>query len=233
MIQRITKAMLIRVPALAAGLVLCAIIASGGIDANSPPNADAYFDETAAAINEISYRIGDWNGLAEKVTPAADELLKPNAMVQRMYEDAATGRHFSFLIVHCRDARDMDGHYPPICYENQGYAPVEETRIPIQIEGREATATRYTYLTPDRLRQIEITNFLVVPAYEAPYAPDLEPVGRASRSRASAGLGAAQVQIIFHESIPSRDERDEIIGKVLREVGPALELIARGPRNER
>jgi len=222
-----------RLPAVAALAVLVAVIATGGIDAEAPANADAYFDETAAAINGTSTRIGNWNGQPNKVSPAADELLKPNAILQRTYEDGATGRTYNLLLVHCRDARDMDGHYPPICYKNAGYRLESREHVTLELDGEAIPATRYIYLPPDPLGgPIEITNFLVVPAQDQPFAADIAPVRRASRSRASAGLGSAQVQIIFDEGVPGREERDAIIDHVMEEIGPSVQLIAGGPQKE-
>ena len=46
----------------------------------------------------------------------------------------------SFLLVQCRDARDLQGHWPPVCYRGQGW--VQSAALPrswevqdLQVEG--------------------------------------------------------------------------------------------------
>src|SRR5262249_37434524 len=64
-------------------------------------------------VAKIPNRIGHWEGIDGKVPAAAGKLLKPNAMFCRHYRNESTGRTATVLLVHCRDSRDMTGHYPP------------------------------------------------------------------------------------------------------------------------
>ena len=56
----------------------------------------------------------------DEVPPEAQELLRPNAIFSRRFQrPGEIGVHV--LVVHCSDARDMIGHYPPICYPSSGW----------------------------------------------------------------------------------------------------------------
>src|SRR5690606_34429817 len=106
-------------PPLAIGILL-ASLAIGGVDVAPVPGRDAYFERVATAVESTPYAIGDWRGEDEEVIQAARKLLRPNGMVQRRYVQPGGGG-FGLLVVHCKDVRDMEGHYPPICYPSQGW----------------------------------------------------------------------------------------------------------------
>mgnify|MGYP007071125856 CR=1 FL=1 len=43
-------------------------------------------------------------------------------------------------VVQCRDARDMGGHYPPICYPGQGWTPKNPgIAVPLRLGGGPVT----------------------------------------------------------------------------------------------
>ncbi|MFW6061969.1 MAG: exosortase-associated EpsI family protein, partial [Planctomycetota bacterium] len=87
----------------------------------SADEADPYHRRVAERIANIPYTIGDWKGEDVSVPRSAVELLQPNALCSRQYRNQKTGQVLSLLVVHCRDARDMTGHYPPVCYPAHGW----------------------------------------------------------------------------------------------------------------
>jgi len=90
-----------------------------------PHEADEFHRAAAIAVAGIPVRIGSWNGTDYPLPPSAIELLRPNATLNRVYTNNM-GREVGFLLVQCRDSRDMLGHYPPICYKGQGWEVPEE-----------------------------------------------------------------------------------------------------------
>mgnify|MGYP001806947204 CR=1 FL=1 len=73
-------------------------------------------------LAEVPFRIGGgrWNGMDEEIPPDAQRLLRFNGALSRRYR-GEDGTQASVLLVHCSDARDMLGHYPPICYPANGW----------------------------------------------------------------------------------------------------------------
>jgi hypothetical protein len=87
----------------------------------------------AQTMENVPLQIGDWRGedRVESVPPAAHRLLRPNAIFYREYRKYRGSHPSSFpvyiLFVHCGDARDMTGHYPPKCYPNAGWLQTEQS----------------------------------------------------------------------------------------------------------
>jgi hypothetical protein len=81
--------------------------------------------EVADAMAAVPYFIGDrdqWIGQDAEVPREAQALLRPNATLSRTYQRPG-GERLHLLVVHCSDMRDMQGHYPPICYPSSGWVP--------------------------------------------------------------------------------------------------------------
>lgn len=87
----------------------------------TPADASYYHQRVRDAVDDIPYQIGPWHGKDQEIPLAAVELLRPNVMFSRTYLHQGTGKSFTLLIVHCKDARDLLGHYPPVCYPGQGW----------------------------------------------------------------------------------------------------------------
>ena len=66
-------------------------------------------------IDEIPRLIGKWEGTDAKPPEAAGKLLRPNVIFARRYLNSETNQWASLIVIHCRDSRDMSGHYPPYC----------------------------------------------------------------------------------------------------------------------
>ena len=96
----------------------------------------------ARVFRAAPYRIGNWLGEDVEVPSAAIEILRPNAILSRRFTHLKDGRLASFYIIHCSDARDMGGHFPPVCYPAQGWVldtqqtcevSIEEDSIPMRV----------------------------------------------------------------------------------------------------
>src|SRR5688572_24768633 len=119
----------------------------GGLAAETrmrPKAADAepYHKLIRDAAAQAPMVIGDWEGVEIPQPPHAIELLKPNAILSRKYVNQRTGEVVRLLMVHCKDAQDIYGHYPPVCYPSQGMrqqraADASWTVDGVAIEGKE------------------------------------------------------------------------------------------------
>src|ERR1700722_12212163 len=100
----------------------------------TPANAGPYHAAARLAVESIPTKIGSWSRKDEKIPREAIKLLRPNVICCWKYSDNDVShprwydRWASLLVDQCRDARDMNGHWPPNCYVNSG--EVETYREP-------------------------------------------------------------------------------------------------------
>ncbi len=204
---------------IAAGL-LVAMIVSGGLGVKAAGSSEAYLAAVADGIGAIPYRIGRWIGADVEAQAPAVRLLKPNKLLQRRFMSDSGEEGFSLLVVHCSDVRDMQGHYPPMCYPASGWTLDATTPADFAM-GAISTPCRIYSLS--RLRdgaeqQMTILNFFVVPSQTESLAPDMGALNRAAASLTRSGLGAAQVQLIM-----AGDVAPDRILKLMEEIAPSLE----------
>src|SRR6185295_1872887 len=91
------------------------------------PSAAEHKRQVADVIEQVPWNIPPWHGEPKgQIQPEAQRLLRLNAMLSRQY--TCTDRPtVHILLVHCGDARDMTGHYPPICYPSSGWIAEDES----------------------------------------------------------------------------------------------------------
>ncbi|MDX2116375.1 MAG: exosortase-associated EpsI family protein [Planctomycetota bacterium] len=213
----------------AGALVLGSMIALGHRGRAPDVDSTAYFAQAAEAISRIPYRIEGWVGADVEAQAPAVQLLRPNKLLQRRYISTDVEREFVLLFVHCADARDMQGHYPPICYPAHGWTLVD--RIPAEFKAGSSllpgTVYRLETVRQGEKRHMSILNFFAMPGAAQGIAPDMEAVNRASASSATSVLGAAQVQLVLqHEATPP--ELTELMATVFPAIEPAVWSVVRG-----
>lgn len=217
-------------PAISAAILL-AVALFRGFTPVEAEGVDEYFAEVRNSIERIPYRVGPWIGRDGTPSESAQRLLKPNKIMQRDYTDPTTGAQVSLLIVHCGDTRDMEGHWPPNCYPRAGWdqaAPAAgETFV---LNGVAYPARRYLFERGTSIStrtRLEILNFFVLPGEISAIVADMDDVNRASQRRTTAGLGAAQVQILIPAGL-SDDAKRAVVEEFTRAVEPTVGVIAQG-----
>src|SRR3954466_15155977 len=85
-----------------------------------PGDAEPYHTRVKAAREQFAVP-ENWTFEDHDLPDGAIALLKPNATLFRQFKSP---RPFQFLFIQCRDARDMGGHYPPVCYPASGWVVV-------------------------------------------------------------------------------------------------------------
>ena len=212
--------------------LLVAMIATNATGIGSThPGTQAYFERVAETISDVPLQSGAWLGVDIPVIPAAQDLLKPNKILQRRYTNANTGESFEILMVHCGDVRDMLGHFPPVCYVANGWTLDQKTPISVHIDDSEADAVRYDFSREADFVSdaIHVVNLFSLPtAGEDSFSPDYATVIRAGRSRRTAGLGSVQVQVIMPASA-SASKRSIYLETAMRLIAPVLHDVERGP----
>ncbi|MCC7147533.1 MAG: EpsI family protein [Phycisphaeraceae bacterium] len=170
-----------------------------------PQDAAPYHTFVKSVVEAIPVRIGDWLGSERPVPRQAQQLLSPNALLSRSYRNLRTGEQVGVLLVQCRDARDMVGHYPRYCYPNSGWNLLSAERQDLSAGDLLIPATRYEFAmerTGDTFH-LSIYNFMILP--NGAIVPDIQGVNAAEADYTQRFFGAAQVQFVFQD--PTMEEQ--------------------------
>lgn len=205
-------------PAMTAGLL--------GVAAWSVANQETAVEDLvrseriAILLAAVPDRFGSW--ITEEVPVPSDalEILRPNALFCRRLMDLGGDDEVTLIIVHCSDARDMGGHYPPICYRQIGWMlDLDRIERPVVECGflRDPTLTVYRFRRTDargEREEMTVLNGFVYPdgrtsADIFERNPFTGPATRASR-------GLAQIQFVFPTDVPAAHAA-RIARKVLSE----------------
>lgn len=155
-------------------------------------------DEIALHMNGLPYTIGPWMGVDVDVPPAAAAMLHPNAILSRRYTRLPGGPSLHLVIIHCSDARDMLGHYPPVCYPAAGWSPRDGgDAITLTVADAAVRARVYEFsrrIDVGREIGVRIVSFFVLP--DGSIAADMDALRAQSERLAFAARGAAQVQVV-------------------------------------
>jgi hypothetical protein len=185
----------------------------------------------AAAQSTLPLRIGEWTGEAVPVPPAAVRLLRPTAILSRCYRDGATGGSANLLFVHCSDARDLLGHYPPVCYRARGHTLVSSADRDWVVDGVAIQGKRYRFEVdgPFARNEIVVDNFMVLP--DGRFARDMESVDQVARDPELRRLGVAEVQVVTNGEMPE-GRRDEALRLLAHRMMPLLQLCSSGATDD-
>src|SRR6266568_3584954 len=108
-----------------------------------------------------------WTSIERELPLGALTLLKPNTKICRDYRTPSCV--FQFLLVQCRDARDMGGHYPPKCYPSSGWVVVGDENgksMTWSIGGKTIPGMEYEFSHLDeegQTRTRNVDNLLIIP----------------------------------------------------------------------
>ena len=172
---------------------------------------------------------GPWAGTPNEIPPSAVELLRPNATVSRNFVDQAGGRSGQFLIVQCRDARDLAGHWPPNCYPSSGYTEIGRTLTQWQAPGLPPISGmnyRFERASLNGTLTLVVDNFLVLPG--TGFVPDMAAVRQAGDDPQRRHFGAAQVQVVTPAGL-TEAQRQAVFAEVLAPHAELLNTIAFPP----
>ena len=208
-------------------LLLCGIWLEQSLFHAPSGDAEPYHERLRDEATKMPYRIGDWIGLDVEVPPAAVALLKPNVLLNRRFKNPKTGRQVSMLLVQCGDARDLLGHYPPVCYVRNGWIENSATTKDWKLERFPINGMEYQFerSTFEKSTRIIIDNFMLLP--NGITARTMEAINTAAQDYRRKFYGAAQIQFVFSDNTPPR-ERDEILYKFLKANRPMLDAIRSG-----
>ena len=192
-----------------------------------PDDAAPYHARVAEASKKVPYNVGTWLGIDTPVPTAAVELLRPNVILSRRYQDVRTGQTVSLLIVHCEDARDLLGHYPPVCYVAHGWHQAAAVPAERQAGGETLQVTDYQFTSQrfDRTGELRIDNFMVLP--DGRVCRDMDGVEALARDHRRKFFGAAQVQVVT-DATWSESDRHEVFRELIGAAQPLLDELRSG-----
>jgi hypothetical protein len=183
------------------------------------------------AQTAIPYSVGDWIGRDVEASPSAVALLRPNVLVERVYENARTGERANLLFVQCSDARDLIGHYPPKCYPAHGWTLKSAQARSWAIDGTTIGGMRYRFerdaASADAAMVVD--NFMVLPTGR--FGRDMDAVDDVARDVRLRRLGAAEVQVVT-DVTATEERRDEVVRELVAATAPLIASVGDTERHE-
>jgi hypothetical protein len=205
---------------LCGGLLL--FVAIDGRSRAVPDDTDAHHARLRRLAEDyLPLVAGEWIGSNVPTPTAAVELLKPNVLSNRQFRSTVTGEVVSILVVQCGDARDLVGHYPPVCYPSHGMTALGSAPREWVVNGITIPGTRYRFAdTSVSAPSVTVVdNFVLLP--NGRIARDMDEMRVVVKDRRLRPYGAAQVQVVTDGAM--RDERRDDVFRAL--VEPSIPLL--------
>jgi Protein of unknown function (DUF3485) len=186
-----------------------------------PADAEPYHARAKAAIESIPRQIGSWSANPVKEPQEAISLLRPNDILCLQYVDNDQSqprwyeRTATVLVVQCKDAADMNGHWPPNCYVNSGEVQTYREERNWTVDGLVIPGVEYHFLQTSATESTRkaVYNFLIVP--DRGIFRDMDGVRQAASDYQRRFYGAAQFQVVMNADL-SQQERDEIFTTLMQ-----------------
>lgn len=198
------------------------------LDVRDHPDANVaapQHERLKAMIEAFPTSFDGWVGVDESVPAEARKLLRPNALLSRRYRDDR-GRQATLVVVHSRDARDMGGHYPPVCYPANGWRagePAWEDGV-ASVEGTQIGFRVYRFTRPSLAGEsgLRVYSFFIIPGRG--FARGIEAVRNAAGDYRLRPFGAAQVQVVFSDAL-TEAQSGAIFEEFVRRLAPTLRAL--------
>ncbi len=220
-----------------------AVFAGFFVATRNQPTAESavpYHAHVAKTVNDLSVESSDWVVIDRPpVPPSAQQLLRPNALSARVLRNEKLGAQATFIVVQCRDTRDMAGHYPPNCYPAHGWKwqmqpePSEQVTIKLNPASQQSSTLTvpyqlYRFRQPGfpKERQIKIYSFFAIPGRGL--VPDIDSVRKAAEDYRVRPYGAAQIQVIVDGGVADEQGRT-IFADLMQASGPLLMELSQDP----
>lgn len=210
-------------------LVLLAGVGAELLHRPRAADADAYHQRVRLAVAMIPMHIGAWVATDLPVPREAQGLLHPNALLHRSYYNTLTSERVSMLLVQCRDARDMVGHYPPVCYPNQGWTRVSSRQVEVKVGSLVLPVVEYEFHMDefgDKNSHLWVYNVMALP--NAELVPTIEQVNRAAADYTQHFFGAAQLQFVFTSDSQTSLQRLTTVRELAAALEQTLSVIGSG-----
>lgn len=184
---------------------------------------EEYHLRVANEINSIPVDFEGWVGQQVPLPQSAISLLRPNALVARRYINEDKGVVATLMIVQCRDARDMGGHYPPVCYPANGWLELEENpQWDYTLEGQDLRVYGFHRVAGRVEREITIYSLFALPTGEV--TNSMRDVRKLSANYEYRKYGAAQFQVMINGEV-EQDDHEWILEDMYKVARPVIEAV--------
>lgn len=199
--------------------------------ANDPVAIERRHAEVLRAVESLPWRFDGWWSESHEVPAIAYRILRPNAVLSRRYHSMDGGPWVDFIVVHCSDARDMEGHYPTACYPANGWVRNSNETSSLGFDAP-MPVQRYHFSRIEDWgtnRSIWVFNYFILP--NGNRTSDHRIVRHLARSYATSVRGVAQVQFVTAGDVPVEQARERV-ETLLRHTQPLLDVIAHGDTDD-
>ncbi len=191
-------------------------------------DAEPYHAQVREAAEAIPRSFGPWSGQDVAQPPSVAQLLKPNVLLCRLFRHEQTGEEVTFLLAHCTSARDLAGHYPPVCYPANGWQIEDRQPRDWKLDGMNIRGMEYriSYYQPTGIVRRVVANFMIMP--DGSFLRDMSGVRQAAADYTRHFFGAAQVQVVTDASVDGF-HRDEIFREMIEAHRGLIEALHAAP----
>jgi hypothetical protein len=166
-------------------------------------------------------------GVDEDIHEGALKILDSNVALSRAYRNIHTGHSATLLVVQCPDARNLLGHYPPVCYPSQGWTQVSAEPRDVATESLDIDGTEYSfeYASLSQAARLGVLHAMVLP--DGRIAPDMELMEESAKDKSAKFFGGASLQFVVDANL-STEERQEIYETLIEAAAPWIESVRSG-----
>jgi hypothetical protein len=193
-----------------------------------PEGAAAYLADCRDAAELIPHTLpGGWIGRDVPVPTAATDLLKPNILISRSYQQLRGDSAVGLLLVQTTNRQDLMQHHPPVCYPNQGWHMIGEEPRAWEVDGLPINGIVYTMRPPGRGDDdppVRIYNFMMQAGGSTGHGMDA--LFEGARRGAGDHFGPGQVQVLFYGGMDEAG-REATFAAAIRAMRPAIDAILR------
>lgn len=210
-----------------AGAVLLGIETQKTLSAPPWIEIEPYHEAVRQAVEAAPYEVGDWTGVDGEVSVGAIALLRPTTITSRLYRHKLTGMTIHLMFVHCSDARDLIGHYPPVCYPGAGWGLVSSQPVDWPIDERDVEGMIYLFTRGTLFQKSSVSVFDVMVLPGRGTARDMDSVTELASDYRRRAYGAAHLQLVFPGSVRP-DVQKEVVTEFLSAFMPVIDVVDLG-----
>jgi len=212
------------------GAPILTVLLLAGVAADNlrvdPAEAEPFHARAARAIAASPKTFGDWLFVRDIPQPTdAEEMLKPNGYLDRLYLNWRTGHYAEVLLDQCKDSRDMEGHYPRVCYPSTGCAIDAFHAVTWAAGGLEIPGCDYTIRRPNGTTMF-VRDFFILP--DGGMCRDMESVNASAKDFRQTVYGVAQIQVLFFDASVGVAQRDSEFATIVRAYRPVIDTLLHG-----
>lgn len=209
-------------------VVILAVLKVHGAFEAKPQDAEPYHQRVREIFTTFPYTVGNWVGVEAGLDAGTIALLRPNVAISRTYKNVTTGTFAQYMLIHCKNAISMVGHYPDVCYPNQGWEQRKVEAVDFEIDGTIIPTTEYLFVFNGKTlnsNSILVYDLMILPSGEI--VRDSTGLNATAKSYRRHFYGVAQLQIVFNADV-SPVERHQAVTEFLRASRPLMDVIKAG-----